>query len=114
MRQPAHEANGVGDEIAAAVVLEATCRRVERLEQAVAHRDGGVRKRVQKRRLADVGVARKRDGRYLGTPPLLASNVALSAQLLQSALEQRDPPAREPAGPSQVRKTTRPNAAPLP
>ena len=39
MRQPPDEADGVGDEVAAALVLEAARRRVERLEQPVAHRD---------------------------------------------------------------------------
>ena len=39
MRQAADEADGVGDEVAASVVLEAARRRVERLEEPVADRD---------------------------------------------------------------------------
>ena len=39
VRQAPDEADGVGDEVAAPVVLEAARRRVERLEQAVLDRD---------------------------------------------------------------------------
>ena len=39
MRQAADEADRVGDEVAAAVVLEAARRRVERLEEPVLDRD---------------------------------------------------------------------------
>ena len=38
-RQPADEADGVGDEVALAVVLEAARGRVERLEEAVLDAD---------------------------------------------------------------------------
>ena len=43
VRQAADEADRVGHEVAAAVVLEAARRRVERLEQAVVDGDVGVR-----------------------------------------------------------------------
>ena len=105
MRQAADEADGVGDEVAAAVVLEAARRRIERLEQAVAHRDGGVRERVQERRLADVRVAGERDRRNLGAPPLLAADVALPPQLLEPALQERDALPREPAVRLELRLT---------
>ena len=39
VRQAADEADGVGDEVAAALVLEAARRRVERLEEPVVDRD---------------------------------------------------------------------------
>ena len=74
MRQPPDEADGVGDEVAAAVVLEAARRRVERLEEPVADRDVGVGERVQQRRLARVRVAGERDGGRLGAAALLAAD----------------------------------------
>ena len=37
VRQPADEADGIGHEVAAALVLEAARRRIERLEQAISH-----------------------------------------------------------------------------
>jgi succinyl-diaminopimelate desuccinylase len=105
MGQAADEADRVGDEIAPAVVLEAARRRIERLEQPVAHRDSGVRERVQERRLADVCVAGERDCRDLGTPPLLTANVALPAQLLEPALQERDALPREPTVRLELRLT---------
>ena len=62
-RQSPDESDGVGHEVALAVVLERAGRRVERLEQAIV--DGCVRsgERVQERRLPDVRVAGERDGR---------------------------------------------------
>ncbi len=114
MRQPADESHGVGDKVAASIVLEAARRRIERLEQPVAHRDGGIREGVQKRRLADVGVARERDGRNLGAPPFLPADVALSPQVLQPVLQERDALACEPAVCLELRLTwaTRADAAP--
>ena len=73
VRQPADEADRVGDEVPAAVVLERARRRVERLEQPVVDGDVGVRERVQQRRLADVRVAGERDRRRLRALPLLAA-----------------------------------------
>src|SRR5207302_9791734 len=87
----------VGDEVAAPLVLEAARGRVERLEQAVAHRDAGVGERVEERRLARVRVAGERDRRRLGAPPLLAPDVALAAQLAQPLAEERDAGARQTA-----------------
>src|SRR6478752_5663630 len=90
MRQAADEADGVGDEVAAALVFEAARGRVERLEQAVAHRDAGVGERIEERRLARVRVTGERHRRRLGAPPLLAPDVALAAQLAQPLAEERD------------------------
>ena len=75
VRQAADEADRVGDEIAAAVVLEAARGRVERLEQAVVDRDAGARERVQERRLADVRVPGERDRRDLVSLARLSSSL---------------------------------------
>src|SRR5690348_5337338 len=93
MRQSADEPDRVGDEVLAPLVLETARRGVERLEQAVAHRDVRLRERVQQRRLADVRIAGERDGRRVRATPLLAAHVALLRQLLQAILEERHPPA---------------------
>ena len=61
VRQAADEADRVGHEVAAPVVLERARGRVERLEQPVVHRDVRVGERVQERRLARVRVAGERD-----------------------------------------------------
>ena len=90
VRQPADEADGVGDEVAPPLVLVAACRRVERLEQPVANGDTGVRQRVEERRLAGVRVARERHCGRLGPAPLLAPDVTLAAQLPQPFAQQRD------------------------
>ena len=65
VRQPADEADGVGQEVPPALVLERPGGRVERLEEAVVDRRLCARERVQQRRLADVGVAGEGDGRRL-------------------------------------------------
>ena len=67
MRQAADEADRVGDEIPAAVVLEPAGRRVERLEEAVVDARIGAGERVQERGLADVRVAGERDRRRLAS-----------------------------------------------
>ena len=110
LRQPADEADRVGDEVAAALVLEAARRRVERLEEPVSHRDLGVRERVQERRLADVRVAGERDGRRLGAPALLAADVALLLEPLEPALQERDAAARDPAVGLELRLAGAPRA----
>src|SRR4051812_4635895 len=95
VRQTADEADGVGDEVAAALLLEAASDRVERLEQAVADGDPGVGQRVEERRLAGVRVAGERNGRRLRAPPLAAPDVALTAELLESLAQLGDAAARE-------------------
>ncbi len=97
VRQPPDESDCVREEIAAPFVFEAARRRVQCLEQAVANGDGCVGQRVQKRRLADVRVARERDGRRLRAAALLPADVALPPQLLQTVLQQRDASARDSA-----------------
>src|SRR3954465_14267830 len=95
VRQTADEADGVGDEVAAALLLEAASDRVERLEQAVADGDPGVGQRVEERRLAGVRVAGERNGRRLRAPPLAAPDVALTAELLESLAQLGHAAARE-------------------
>ena len=84
MRQAADEADRVGDEVAAAVVLEAARRRVERLEEPVLDRHLGAGERVQERRLADVRVAGERDRRHLRAAALLAARRALPLEVRSS------------------------------
>ena len=96
-REPADEADGVGDEVAAAVVLEAARRRVERLEEPVADGDAGVGERVEERRLAGVRVAGERDRRRLAAAAFLPADVALAAEALEALPQERDAAAREAA-----------------
>jgi succinyl-diaminopimelate desuccinylase len=97
VRQAAHEADRVRDEVAPAVVLEAPRRRIERLEQAVVNGHTGSRQRVQQRRLADVRVTRECDRRRLCALPLLPPCRALARERVEAAAEERRAPAREPA-----------------
>ena len=97
VRQAPDEADGVGDEVAAAVVLEAARRRVERVEELVLDRDVRAGERVEERRLADVRVAGERDRRRLAARALLASRRALLLQLLQPAPQLRDAAPRHAA-----------------
>ena len=84
MRQAAHEPDGVGDEVAAALVLEVARGRVERLEQPVSHRHLRVGERVQQRRLADVRVAREGDRRRRAAAAFLPADRALLRELAQA------------------------------
>ncbi len=84
-RQAADEPDCVGDEVAAAGLLEAARRRIERLEEAVADGDARIGERVEKRRLAGVGVSRERDGRRLAAAPFLPADVTLAAETLPGA-----------------------------
>ena len=59
--QLADEADGVGQQVVAPAEPPAARRRVERVEQPVAHADLGARERVEQRRLAGVRVADERD-----------------------------------------------------
>ena len=95
-RQPADEADGVGDEIALALVLEAARRRIEGLEEPVVDRDVGVGQRVQERRLADVRVAGERNSRNLRSLALPPPQAALLLDLLEPPAEDDDPAVREP------------------
>jgi hypothetical protein len=113
VRQPADEPDGVGHEIAAAVLLEAPRRRVERLEEPVADGDVRAGERVQQGRLADVRVAGERDRRLLRAAPLLPAHLALATQLVQPPLEQRHAPPRQPPVGLELRlaRAPRPDAA---
>src|SRR5262249_57616631 len=97
VRQPPDEADGVGQEVTAAVVLEAARRRVERLEEPVLDRDLRAGERVQQRGLADVRVAGERDRRHLRPQPLLPARLALPLEAREALLEHRDAAARETA-----------------
>jgi hypothetical protein len=59
--QLADEADGVGDQILAAVVLVGARGRVEGVKQALPHPDTGAGESVQHRRFARIGVAGERD-----------------------------------------------------
>ncbi len=93
--QPPDEADRVGDEVAAPVVLEPARRRVERLEEAVVDGDVRAGERVQERRLADVRVAGERDRRCLRPLPLAPPLAALAPHLREAALEERDAAPRD-------------------
>ena len=94
VRQAADEADGVGDQVLAPVLLEGARGRVERLEQPVLDRDAGAGERVQQRRLAGVGVAGQRDRRLLAAAALLAPGLAPLGELGQPPLQHRDAVAR--------------------
>ncbi len=96
-RQAPDEADRVGEQVAPAVVVEATGRRVERLEQPVLDRHVRAGERVQERRLADVRVPGQGDGRRLRAAPFLALRPAVLLQILQPLPQDRDAMTREPA-----------------
>ena len=97
VRQLAHEADRVGQEVRAPEVVVGARRRIERLEEAVGRRHLGAREHVQERRLADVRVARERHARHLVALAPAAHRRALLAQLAQATAQQRDARARQPA-----------------
>ena len=66
VRQLADEADRVGDQVVAVAMAKRAGGRIERLEEAVAHRHAGVGERVQQRRLAGVGVAGQGEQRHIG------------------------------------------------
>ena len=82
VRQPADEADGVGDEVLPSLLLEGARGRVERLEEPVLDRDAGAGERVQKRRLAGVRVAGQGDRRAsrCGGAPCAPSRAASRAR----------------------------------
>ena len=112
VRQAPDEADGVGDEVAAPVVLEAARRRIERMEELVLDRDLRAGQPVQERRLADVRVARERDRRRLGAMPLLPPRRALLLEILQLPLQDGDAVPRQPAVGLELRLTRAARADP--
>ena len=90
MRQLADEAHRVGDQVVAVAVAERARGRVERLEEAVAHRDVGVGERVQQRRLAGVGVAGQRDQRQVGAHPAGALRAARARHAVDAPAQRLD------------------------
>ena len=80
VRQATDEANRVGQQVLAAVDLEAAGGRVERFEEAVTDGDVGAGERVQERRLSGIRVSGQRDDWRLGTPAGLPACGALSLE----------------------------------
>ena len=97
VRELADEADGVGQQVVAPAQPPAARRRVERVEEAVAHADLRARQRVEQRRLAGVGVADERDGRQLRALALGAHRLARALDPLQPAAQRGDAVAREAA-----------------
>ena len=95
--QLADEADGVGEEVGAALEAQRARRRVERVEQPVAHADVGARQRVEQRRLARVRVAGERDRRQVRALALGALRRARGAHAVELAAQRGDPVARQPA-----------------
>ena len=93
--QLADEADRVGQQVRPAAQAQRAGRRVERVEQPVAHAHLGAGERVQQRRLAGVGVADQRDRRQRGALALGALDRARALHVLQAAAQRRDPVARE-------------------
>ena len=95
--QLADEADRVRDQVGAAVQAPRAGRRVQRVEQAVAHGHLGARQRVEQRGLAGVRVAGERHGRQMRTLALGAHHRARALDLLQPAAQRRDAVARQAA-----------------
>ncbi len=94
--QAPDEADRVGHEVAAAVLLERAGGRVKRLEQPVVHGHVRVRERIQEGRLAGVRVPGERDQRRDRGAPLLSLRLAAALEAAQALLEDGDPPPGEP------------------
>ncbi len=102
MGQLADEADGVAHQVAAGAQLDGAHRRVERLEQPVAHAHGGpltsavlAGQRVQQRQLAGVRVAHERHGRQRRALALRAHHPARALDVLEPAPQRRDAVARQ-------------------
>ncbi len=95
VREPADEADRVGQQIAPPAFLEAARGWIQRLEGTVANRDLGTGERIQERRLPDVCVPGERDRRGLGALALLPPGRATLGQRRQPPLEQPSPTASE-------------------
>ncbi len=93
----ADEADGVGQQVRAPAQLQRARRRVERVEQAVAHAHVRARQRVQQRRLAGVRVAHQRDRRQRRALALGALHRARALHVLQAPAQHRDAVARQPS-----------------
>src|SRR3954469_5607621 len=97
VRKAPDEADRVGDEVATALVGEASCGRVQSLEEPVVDGHRGIGQRVQKRGLASVRIPRERDDRSLPAAACLSLRVASALELLEPAPELADAPPCEPA-----------------
>src|SRR5207244_2242401 len=88
VRETPHKPDGVAEQRdLAAGELQATCRGIERREQAVLDEGVGVRQPVQEGRLAGVRVADERDRRELTAPAGLALGGPGLGEALELALE---------------------------
>ena len=96
VRELADEADGVREQIAAALDFERARRGVEGVEEPLAHADVRARKRVQQRGFARVRVARERHRGQPGAPRSRRIVVRVTC-VPQPALEGCDATAREPA-----------------
>ncbi len=97
MRQLADEADRVGEQVLAAGVLVGAGRRVEGVEEPIAHPHPGAGDRVQEGRLAGVGVAGEGDGRDRRAVALGTHGLAALLDDPELASQRRDPVAGEPA-----------------
>ena len=95
--QLADEADGVGEQVRPAAQPQRADRRVERVKQTVADAYLGVGQRVQKRRLAGVGVSHQRDLRQCCTLALRALGGARAAHAVQAPAQGGDAIARQAA-----------------
>ena len=112
-REAADEADGVGHEVALAVVLERSRGRVESLEEPVVDRRVRAGQCVQERRLADVRVAGERDRRSCRAQPLLAPGRPLALERAEAPFEQRHARPRQAAVGLELRlaRPARPDSA---
>ena len=97
MRELADEPDGVGQQVVAPPDAQHPRRRVQGLEERVAHAHVGAGEGVQERRLACVRVPGNRHGGQMSLCPLGAHHRAARADVGEPAPKRRDPVARQPA-----------------
>ncbi len=95
-RQPADEADRVGDEVPAPLVDEEARGRVERFEETVVDGHVRIREDVQERRLADIRVPGERDRRRFCAASFLPPHVALFSQFGEAPAQDRDAAPSDP------------------
>ena len=95
--QLADEADRVGQQVGAPVDAQDAGRRVQRVEEAVAHADARAGQRVEERRLAGVRVAGQRDLRQVRAVALGPHRRPRALDALEPPAQRRDPVARQAA-----------------
>jgi hypothetical protein len=95
--QLADEPDRVGQQVRPASQAQGPDRRIEGVEQAVAHTDIRAGEHVQERRLAGVGVAHERNRRQRCALALGTLHGARALDVLQTAAQGRDPVTRQAA-----------------